>query len=308
MTSSSTRTRSSAQKEQGVGERRRRRFSSPIVFLFSCMVAFLALLCNTSSQVMVSAADATEASTSKKFVRKSMKDIWLNYNHPHLLYKYIEYADQYDRFLPNPKEDAEQPSVKMMEIGVQSGGSLRGWRQFYGDHAKIVGLDIDKRCKRSENITEHIYIETGSQMDEAFLKSVCEKHGPFDVIIDDGGHTDKMITTSAFYLFPNDQCLKKDGGVYFIEDLHTMVLSRYMKSHGAITEKVLAAGFLGMHHHWNKAFYEEHFSNKLTGIYLFDSMMILTKGDASKHLTEVKRGTDSFDNEEVKLNPEGSYH
>ena len=64
-----------------------------------------------------------------------------------------------------------------------------------------------------------IHILTGSQMDEQLLLRVCRDYGPFDIVIDDGGHTSEMIMRSFNVLFG---CMH-DEGVYAIEDLHTMV-------------------------------------------------------------------------------------
>ena len=77
----------------------------------------------------------------------------------------------------------------MLEVGVQSGGSARLWKQWYGSQLTYVGVDIDARCKRTEKLAERIFVEIGSQLDPAFLRSVCAKHGPFDIVIDDNnGH------------------------------------------------------------------------------------------------------------------------
>jgi 23S rRNA U2552 (ribose-2'-O)-methylase RlmE/FtsJ len=51
---------------------------------------------------------------------------------------------------------------------------------------RIVGIDIDPNCKRHE--TERIKVEIGDQGDRAFLEQVVEKHGGFDIILDDGSH------------------------------------------------------------------------------------------------------------------------
>ena len=47
--------------------------------------------------------------------------------------------------------------------------------------------------------------------------AVDEQYGPFDIIIDDGGHTMEQQIISIETLFP----LLSDGGVYLVEDTHT---------------------------------------------------------------------------------------
>ena len=61
-----------------------------------------------------------------------------------------------------------------------------------------------------------IAIEQGNQGDLAFLEQVNKKHGPFDIIIDDGSHINADMKASFDYLFP----LLKADGIYVIEDMH----------------------------------------------------------------------------------------
>ncbi len=105
--------------------------------------------------------------------------------------------------------------VRMLEIGVQNGGSARMFREWLGPEAHITGLDIDPKC-RNFAIPGAIDIEIGSQSDVAFLQEAVKKHGPWDIILDDGGHTNNQIMVSFETLFPH----LNDGGVYLIEDTH----------------------------------------------------------------------------------------
>lgn len=99
---------------------------------------------------------------------------------------------------------------RVLEIGVQGGGSLKIWRDFFPE-AEIVGIDIDPLCKEHEG--DHITVQIGSQSDVKFLESL----GDFDIIIDDGGHTMSQQQISMKWLLPQ----LREGGVYVIEDLHT---------------------------------------------------------------------------------------
>ena len=68
-----------------------------------------------------------------------------------------------------------QRPVKLFEIGVQSGGSARAWKNYFRDRLYYVGMDIDERCKRSHSPSEKIFIEIGSQLEKADLLKVCRK-------------------------------------------------------------------------------------------------------------------------------------
>lgn len=58
-------------------------------------------------------------------------------------------------------------------------------------------------------------------MNTSFLFDVCRRHGPFDVVIDDGGHTSLTIRKPLSVIFPSDDCMKNES-VYVIEDMHTV--------------------------------------------------------------------------------------
>ncbi len=100
---------------------------------------------------------------------------------------------------------------RVLEIGVQGGGSLKIWRDMFPE-AEIVGVDILYECKNHEG--ERIKIEIGDQCDVKFLETL----GMFDIIIDDGGHKMTHQQVSMNTLLANQL---NEGGVYVIEDLHT---------------------------------------------------------------------------------------
>ena len=47
-------------------------------------------------------------------------------------------------------------------------------------------------------LDQNIFVEIGSQTDAAFLRHVCQKHGPFDVIIEDGSH-EELVAQGGVY-------------------------------------------------------------------------------------------------------------
>ncbi len=252
------------------------------------------------------------ASDTKTY--KSITDVWLEHSHPHVLDKWLTYGEHYDTHLPKPgaidPATGKPKQIKLLEIGIQSGGSIVDWREYYGDNSLIVGVDIDKRCKRSENKEKNIFVEIGSQLNATFLIEVCKKYGPFDVIIDDGGHTEDMIITSLYALYPENQCLSINGGVYAVEDLHTQVMKFYMKSHHAFMHRVVTQAYLAMHDYWDKSktyTYDANFAKKIVAIHLYDSLAFFVK-KVPKPLVNIHRGKDQFANIEYSLNPPGTYH
>jgi predicted O-methyltransferase YrrM len=122
------------------------------------------------------------------------------------------YCSKYEKWLPmNRLED-----IKILEIGVYKGSSLISWKEFY-PYSTVIGIDIEKECKNSENPKQNIFVEVGSQIDQDFLSFVCSKWGPFDMILDDGSHKNSHVIESFNSLFSS----LKEGGVYVIEDACT---------------------------------------------------------------------------------------
>jgi len=121
---------------------------------------------------------------------------------------------------------------------VQSGGSTRAWKRYFRKSLAYIGLDINPRCKQMESLDEGIRIVIGSQLNTTLLSDICSTNGPFDLVIDDGGHTNEMITTSLLSLW---DCLN-DNAVYAIEDLHALNMDRGKLSEGDVSVFQMVAG------------------------------------------------------------------
>ncbi len=111
--------------------------------------------------------------------------------------------------------------VRILEIGIYRGGSLDMWRWYFGDQVTLVGVDIDEDARAASD-PRHV-VEIGDQTDADFLRRVAEQHGPFDIIIDDGGHEMQQQIVTTETLFP----LLADGGVFLVEDTHTSYWESY---------------------------------------------------------------------------------
>lgn len=103
---------------------------------------------------------------------------------------------------------------RLLEIGVDRGGSLQMWRDYLPD-ATIVGIDISPKAAQYDAPARDIHVRIGDQTDTAFLQTVLDEFGPIDTVLDDGGHTAKQMIASFQYLFPRI----KPGGVYLVEDV-----------------------------------------------------------------------------------------
>ena len=114
--------------------------------------------------------------------------------------------------------------VRLLEIGVHNGLSLKLWERLFPHHQLIAGIgygsgkEVHETFKRFTNEKHILY--TGSQADGSFLTRVLEdlKGKKFDIIIDDGSHVPWHQIFSLEFLF--DKFLS-EGGVYIIEDIET---------------------------------------------------------------------------------------
>lgn len=105
--------------------------------------------------------------------------------------------------------------VRMLEIGVQAGGSLDLWRRYLGPEAVLFGIDIDPACAARVEAPNQVRI--GSQADPDFLRAVVAEMGGVDVVLDDGSHVASHQRESFATLWP----LLAENGVYVIEDMHS---------------------------------------------------------------------------------------
>ena len=111
--------------------------------------------------------------------------------------------------------------LKLLEIGVDRGGSLELWRNYFGGLCEIHGIDInpDVRKWAPDYATVHI----GSQGDKEFLQSVANTHGPFDIVIDDGSHLMRHQIDCFEIFYP----AVSEHGLYVCEDAFTSYWREY---------------------------------------------------------------------------------
>lgn len=144
---------------------------------------------------------------------------------PFLSIKHSTYFDIYDKLF-SPYAGKE---IVFVEIGVLNGGSLFMWQDFFGENARIIGIDFNPLAKKWEASGFEIFI--GNQSDERFWADFKEKIGPIDILLDDGGHTYEQQITTVESMVP----AIKDGGLLVVEDTHTS----YMKEFGAPSKQSL---------------------------------------------------------------------
>ena len=127
--------------------------------------------------------------------------------------------------------------IKILEIGVKDGDSLKLWKDYFPPESKIYGIEINELLLEDFK-QDNTRIFFGSQTDIPFLNDVLGDIGQVDIIIDDGGHTCNQLITSFNFLFEYGL---KDGGLYVMEDLGT---SYWHKWSGGLNNKHSTVNFL----------------------------------------------------------------
>lgn len=146
---------------------------------------------------------------------KELADIF--YLTPKLSIKNDTYFDTYE-FIFNSYRGK---SITFIEVGVFNGGSLHMWREYFGDKARIIGVDFNPIARELEKDGFEIYI--GDQESCEFWLDLKSKIGDVDIILDDGGHKNGQQISTLY----NGVELIKDGGVIVIEDTHTSYFRRF---------------------------------------------------------------------------------
>lgn len=192
-------------------------------------------------------------------------------NNDKLINKWMHYFDVYDRHFRRFKGK----EIVVLEIGVFQGGSLQMWKNYFGDKAKIYGVDINPHCKELEE--ENVEIFIGSQSDRNFLRKVKQSIPPIDILIDDGGHTMLQQIITFEELFGH----VKDEGVYLCEDLHTSYQVFYGGGHkrnGTFIEySKNFIDYINAHHSEQRGLKVNEFTRSVNSLHYYDSILVVEK-------------------------------
>ena len=194
--------------------------------------------------------------------------------------KWVHYFAIYDRHLSRWRGT----DVRVLEIGTFRGGGLDALRTYLGPDARLVGADVDPVA--ADVARRRHVVELGDQTDPDFLRSVHDKHGPFDVVIDDGGHTMEQQLASAEVLLP----LVASGGVYIVEDTHTSYWAEYgggLRREGTFLEWAKSLIDELNAHHWSTQTDVGPIARRLQGLHAYDSVVVLDVGTVHPPFAEM---------------------
>ncbi|MAF25943.1 hypothetical protein CL634_10265 [bacterium] len=194
------------------------------------------------------------------------------------LHKLMHYFEIYDRHFS--KYVDKQPSI--LEVGVDYGGSVEMWDDYFGEGCKIYGVDLSERSKEIEKYMPNVKITLGDQGSVDFWDEYKKQTPKFDIIIDDGGHRMEQQITTFECMYDHI----KDDGVYLCEDLHTSYFPKYgggFKKPSTFIE--YSKNFIDYINVWwwdhngsketNPSDFE--FRKKTNSIHFYDSVVVLEK-------------------------------
>lgn len=133
-----------------------------------------------------------------------------------------KWASTIRNYESNFEHYTERP-VRILEIGIQNGGSLEVWAKYFPNAAAIVGCDINDDCRKLVYDDPRISVVVGDANDSQIFDAITTISNEFDIIIDDGSHASADIIKSFAKYFP----IVAQGGIYIAEDLHCSYWEEY---------------------------------------------------------------------------------
>jgi 23S rRNA U2552 (ribose-2'-O)-methylase RlmE/FtsJ len=125
------------------------------------------------------------------------------------IWKWLHYFDIYQRHF----QKFVGKEVRVVEVGIYSGGSLDMWKTYFGPKCMVYGVDIEEACKAYEDERTKVFV--GDQADRSFWRHFREQVPHVDILIDDGGHLVEQQIVTLEEMLPHLQ----SGGVYLCEDV-----------------------------------------------------------------------------------------
>jgi hypothetical protein len=191
--------------------------------------------------------------------------------------KWIHYFSIYERHFAAFRNS----TPRILEIGVYRGGGLHLLFNYFNPGTYLVGIDIDDSALRACH--GRFAVEIGDQSDPDFLASVIAKHGPFDIVIDDGGHTMRQQITSFEVLFEH----VNPGGIYLVEDCHTSYWNEYQDHPTTFVEFAKARIDDINAYHRESADALPRWTNLMDGAHFYDSIVAFDRNDRRPPFCEI---------------------
>ncbi|CAD7944867.1 unnamed protein product [Amoebophrya sp. A120] len=155
------------------------------------------------------------------WVTNPLAEYFFKYTTGLKIWKWHHYFQVYHRHL-DPLRAYRDQRLNMLVIGVQSGGEVGMWREYFGPNLHYYGIDVNPACKQIEQKYPNTKIFIGDQSDASFLASVQQEiaasGAPLHIVLDDGSHIAWHQIATFETMYPH---LHIYNGVYIVEDVTT---------------------------------------------------------------------------------------
>ena len=166
------------------------------------------------------------------------------------------------------------------------------WHDYFAEGSEIVGIDVDESCLEAADPDLDIEVRLVDQSDPAAVAAMADELGPFDIVIDDGGHraSQQLASFAALYV----DHVTPDG-CYFVEDTHTSYWAGFQDRGADETFMAFAASMV---HQLNAAHFDHRrddyglelddrirslevpvFTAVTRSIHFYDSIVVFERGD-----------------------------
>ena len=204
------------------------------------------------------------------------------------IHKWIHYFEIYHRHFARFRDEP----VTVLEFGVNQGGSLQMWQDYFHPDSRIVGVDIEPRC--AEFAGGNVAVEIGDQEDRDFLRGLAERHGPFDVVIEDGGHHPGQQIATFEEIYPR----MTTDGCFLIEDVHTSYWPGYgggLRRAGTFVEYAKDRyDQLNAWHSRQDDFVVDDFTRTTRSMHFYDSVIVFERGEVTPPFNR-RKGVPAFE-------------
>ncbi len=96
----------------------------------------------------------------------------------------------------------QSAALNLLEIGIQNGGSLELWAQYFPNAKHVVGCDMDPACGTLFFDDPRISVVIGDVNAEGTIQSLQSICQGYDVIIDDGSHAPRDVIAAFLHNVP----------------------------------------------------------------------------------------------------------
>ncbi|OLY97130.1 rhamnan synthesis F family protein [Polynucleobacter sphagniphilus] len=204
--------------------------------------------------------------------------------------KWSLYLSEYSRLF----DEFQNHELHLLEIGIQNGGSLELWAEYFKKGRVFVGCDINPGCANLHFSDSRINVFIGDANSSEVVCKIKECSQYYDIIIDDGSHKSSDIIKSFSIYFS----ALSNGGLYIVEDLHCSYWSSF---EGGLYDPLSSISFFKRladvinYEHWGldksredvlRPFFEEYkFSissetlSKIHSIEFINSICVVRKND-----------------------------